>query len=181
MRVLVNPVPANVPLMSVAMYVPKIVVKYVPGVPVLKFAVTAQLVPPVPQVPDGVKDGLAKPAVATAVKVIESVLATGHNFSAIAVIVADAGPPFGTVIIVVLDVIATYGLLAGSPRQPVLAHDELGICALLKLAGSMSSGTGFIAPLFIVTHVTCPAMLVAAHPVWKPMVIPVAGEVPVML
>jgi hypothetical protein len=109
MRVLVNPVPANVPLISVAMYVPKIVVKYVPGVPVLKFAITKQLVLAVPQVPEGVKDGLAKPAVATAVKVIESVLATGHNFSAVTVIVADAGPPFGTVITVVLDVTAMYG------------------------------------------------------------------------
>jgi hypothetical protein len=109
MRVLESPVPASVPLMSVATYVPKIVVKYVPGVAVLKFAVTAQLVPPVPQVPEGVKDGPAKPDVATAVKVIESVLATGHKFTAVAVIVADAGPFFGTVNVVVLDVTEMYG------------------------------------------------------------------------
>jgi hypothetical protein len=85
------------------------VTKYVPGVWVLKFAVTAQLVPKVWQAVEGVKVGATKPGVATAVKTILSVLAKGQPFSANAVIVAPAGAPLTLVIIVAFVVIEMYG------------------------------------------------------------------------
>jgi hypothetical protein len=117
------------------MYVPNIVTKYVPGVPVLKVATTLQVVPiPTPQ-DVGAKDGAEKPDVTTAVKLIKSVLATGQPFRAVAVIVTPLVLPLGPITSVAFDVAARYGLLAGSPISPVrhgagfaiLPHVELGM------------------------------------------------------
>jgi hypothetical protein len=75
----------------------------------LKTAVTAQLTPPVVQAVEGVKEGAAKPGVATAVKTILSVLAKGQLFSANAVMRAPAEDPLTLVISVAFVVIDTYG------------------------------------------------------------------------
>jgi hypothetical protein len=63
----------------------------------------------VPQAVEGVKEGAAKPSVATAVKLIESVLATGQRFSANAVIVAGAPTPLTLVMFVEFEVNDMYG------------------------------------------------------------------------